>query len=978
MKKRLIYIYVNLWILIPAVVLFASCADENVFDPQESTSVTFTLNLPQANVIETRASDETINNLYILAFEKTGSKVLKEVHNPTGFTKTPGRTDQYKLTLNSLSSNLELVALANITPQLIRTSDAGSLPSVISVLTDCKDEGKTKDEVFDRLVTYYDGNYTSGDKYKWPNANNGLTAGNIQTHIPMWGELKEYNRGAKNEFEMIRMLAKINVNNVATSVFQMTEIYFCNYARKSCLMVKDGNYDVDAKKVTKVTISGSLRDTGGVGAKKQWDLKTIKYIPSSQNYKDQIYVYESEKVFGQGDKYHFPSKDIEENWMTGTNWNWATIPCLIIAGKYKNSTEVTYYRVDFIDADDNWCSGVLRNHCYEVKITNVKGPGYKNNYDAAISAPMNMDATTYISNESDKEITVVDGPYYLTIPKAEYTVMGDVIGAQLSNVDYKTHIMFTTNQNNVEFEVQRYEDEACEKEILLKSGSVNDWLQCKNIKGHNGATMKPNQAVPTDYEIYTGEINTGMHNKEFNMTNKNRVVYLKFNVGRMSAVVKATQIHTVIPYVGAFWKHNERAERLIRMPVPEGYSYDWEASVISGQEWIRMDTKKSPAYSISSGSPGAVTYNAGTEKPENPDVPTLANANYYVDGGTTTVRGSIPKGTPEKDRCIYFRLGLTGFSSTNRYGVVLLTYTNKEDNHTIQNKIWIRQGETSDCLMRKQDTQDGIPRDKVVMFSPYNLTAAAIENENATATVQVKKGKFTEYPSQVGAYTYSVSRKFFHPSKVHSSGSMGVGNEVVWNPSLYETCPGKYRRPNDGTIFTTPPDNSNPTVADSEIRQSLFKIPNDGRIDQSYKSEERNSEWGYYADGFFDRRAISTPTDGDVDLCNDDRWPICAVAKGKSNVAYIGRLFYNPYNDASLFFPAGGMLDSSTWDNLRPNKLGEAGRSCYYFTTAMDVNYQGKWVNWTLALTRGGSELKTANMNIAQCAFPIRCVKDLE
>jgi hypothetical protein len=65
-----------------------------------------------------------------------------------------------------------------------------------------------------------------------------------------------------------------------------------------------------------------------------------------------------------------------------------------------------------------------------------------------------------------------------------------------------------------------------------------------------------------------------------------------------------------------------------------------------------------------------------------------------------------------------------------------------------------------------------------------------------------------------------------------------------------------------------------------------------------------NTAWGYYADGFFDRRPIENARGGNAR-------PSSAVAVTGNGVAYLGRLFFNPlpaserYN-ASLFFPATG------------------------------------------------------------------------
>ena len=126
---------------------------------------------------------------------------------------------------------------------------------------------------------------------------------------------------------------------------------------------------------------------------------------------------------------------------------------------------------------------------------------------------------------------------------------------------------------------------------------------------------------------------------------------------------------------------------------------------------------------------------------------------------------------------------------------------------------------------------------------------------------------------------------------------------TYWQTSK-ETCPGDYRRPNDGANNTTV-HNSNGYIPNSEMRQSLWVGPPIGfNLTGSYTAESsRNSVWGYYADGFFDRRQIVSSLTGAANS---------AVAAGSYAVAYQGNLFYNPVTYASLFFPAAGDRGAST------------------------------------------------------------------
>jgi hypothetical protein len=117
-----------------------------------------------------------------------------------------------------------------------------------------------------------------------------------------------------------------------------------------------------------------------------------------------------------------------------------------------------------------------------------------------------------------------------------------------------------------------------------------------------------------------------------------------------------------------------------------------------------------------------------------------------------------------------------------------------------------------------------------------------------------------------------------------------------------ETCPPGFRRPTAGN---TPASGA----ATNEFRYSLFT--KGGTILDGNGENGENSVWGYYADGYFDRRELATQR-----ASADNTVPYGAVATSTGsadadnnwNVAYIGRLFYNDTDErhASIFFPGAG------------------------------------------------------------------------
>ena len=364
-------------------------------------------------------------------------------------------------------------------------------------------------------------------------------------------------------------------------------------------------------------------------------------------------------------------------------------------------------------------------------------------------------------------------------------------------------------------------------------------------------------------------------------------------------------------YAGAFWKANQTGERLIRILYPaSGINLNglWTAQVIAGVDWIVLDQVMTsdpnvgwrPNANESNVHNGNDSYNGVSFD----DLHPVNSAQIKITGSS-----QFSVNNP-----IYFRIGLKSkyiptADRPARYGAVLITFAGGW-----KHRIWIRQGEGDDYLMTNKDPVTATPdykpsittRTATRRFSPYNLTAKTLDAsvDISGAKPEVNPGKFTDYPSKAGAffqwannYTFGQFtggiRWAFNPYAPTVPSWIPSGVSKYWSSIMadHETCPPGYRRVNDGSITG----NENGTsISNSELRQSLFLKPQTGF---NYSSNLDNSVWGYYADGFFDRRLISSNH--------------TAVASGTANVAYIGRLFYNsiPGSDhfcASLFFPCTG------------------------------------------------------------------------
>ena len=406
-----------------------------------------------------------------------------------------------------------------------------------------------------------------------------------------------------------------------------------------------------------------------------------------------------------------------------------------------------------------------------------------------------------------------------------------------------------------------------------------------------------------------------------------------------------------IPYVGAFWKHDQTGERLIRMARTASGEADgtWSASVIVGADWIVLDKTL----------PTDVTWNTNPASSGNDPG---FDASHQVGGSLTYVSGVLRS----PDNYIYFRIGLKStYTPTSlapaRYGVVLLTYANNTRRH----RIWIRQGEDPDYLMRPNEPTLGFSnRPEAQRFSPYNLTTSSSTLFHSTVDPDL-----TKYPTQTGAFfqwannsTGINSRTRFAWDPFSATLPPALWNEdyptTHWTDASFlfathESCPLGYRRPNDGPTNVV----SAGSNLDSEIRQSLWVNPHTDVVDN-----RQNSLWGYYADGYFDRRAI-TNGPGITSATNS------TVSATTYNIANIGNLFYNPANNASLFFPASGFRgSSSTYEGA----LREAGTYGLYWTSSSpDAMALSAWY-----LTVSNVLVTPNKMGSRAEGLTIRCVKD--
>jgi len=306
-------------------------------------------------------------------------------------------------------------------------------------------------------------------------------------------------------------------------------------------------------------------------------------------------------------------------------------------------------------------------------------------------------------------------------------------------------------------------------------------------------------------------------------------------------------------YNGAFWRGNEIGERIITIDTLD--IGPWTAAV------TYYDARWNPAagdgilLALGGSSDPNVPYPDGTGAVAN-------NAESYpiTVGGASTVSGICPTTGPG---IIQFRIGLQktfpvsdtpNYTTTfpARYAVVTIYY-GPSGNKDLTHRLFLRQGEGADYA---PGTTSGL------RWPPYNARLA---------------GNFVEFPSQAGyLYRWTNSTTGYHPSIPVSGAYPGWTSSPTGGTPPDAICPTGYRIAAGGGV-------------DSEFRQ--------------FAGLALSTVRGKYADGYFDRRAISTfppITNG-----ND------AVSVTDDNIAYMGYLTFRAADNKSLFFPSGRYRSSN-------------------------------------------------------------------
>lgn len=713
-------------------------------------------------------------------------------------------------------------------------------------------------------------------------------------------------------YDLVRMLARIDVRlKAGVSNFVVTEAHLFNRktSGQMAFPFDAATWDAAGRRVKKTTYPQAAIPSAYKPS--YYDISGYASTPYGADYTDDSRGEILRSV------YTFEAKGVAEA-------DRLDATAVVVGGKYNGSNEVTYYRVDI--KTDTKPAGyvsqdILRNHLYDIEIQSVAGAGAQTPEDAFIGKKP-IDFTVSVTNWGAEN--------RIPLPWAMTTVSPDEV---LLSYSAQTPAPQTIAVNCT------YNDGSPAKNLpwtLSVPAADAAWLKLSlNADGSNAQTTVSGTESKTVYLVVTANNSTTNTRSTGLLLNDETVVAVTQSIN-LSGVPNTPLANT---YVGAFWRADQTGERIIRIPNVTGANIgNWTASVVwMDSRWIPGDIV------LASGGSSDPNVNYAT-------VMTPGNAeDYPVTGDATSISGTVASGGN-----IIFRIGLkSNYTATEdypaRYAVLLIAYGSPVK----YQKIYLRQGHDPDRLMRPENTYSK-------QFSPYNLTATTLDAQvDLYGTQGSNPSKFTDYPTQAGAFfqwagTTSKERIAYNAHiTTQPTGWLNSYPTTYWNTldAVHETCPTGYRRPNDGIITGNEAANTS-TIASSEMRQSLYEVPPTSTIPYT-----GNSVRGYYADGFFDRRAIVNSPTGTASS---------AVSAANEKVAYVGHLFYNSTTNASLFFPASG---HRSHDN---GTLTSAGINGYYWSNSTSSTTAYGWALYVLSPINAYQN----NTAIRSYGFPIRCIRD--
>ncbi|MCL2728310.1 MAG: fimbrial protein [Bacteroidales bacterium] len=418
----------HLLLLTATLALVTSCSMERMLTGPDSLNkedANLTLRI-RARGSQTRAltfaEENTINDVYVLVFDKTNQ--LVSIKEGRSVTSSPGHPNpdfsgegSFVITLAQSKNTLDtykLVVLANAEAILENT-----IGFDVSNITN-RNYPNVMAKIYDQIV---DKMYPSGGT------------------VPMWGQSEALyiEPGNNNQtVQLLRAIARIDAGVGARSYNSATQMWSWDgmdatnnlipFTLAHVYVIRPNNRYAVAPDITKAVDEPTI--PSGTTAFSVTDSKIRFAYATPNGYTTQdIYIPESDIKMGTNG--------------TSGDLNHKNRTALVLGGYYKGSTTESFYRVDFL-INKNLIN-ILRNHLYQISITGVIGGGYEDVETAYESIPMNMIVEIYEWDEMNMSEIIFDGMYYMMLQNSRNENRDDRTAVVYRNIASNDVIVFRTN-----------------------------------------------------------------------------------------------------------------------------------------------------------------------------------------------------------------------------------------------------------------------------------------------------------------------------------------------------------------------------------------------------------------------------------------------------------------------------------------------------------------------------------------------------
>lgn len=358
--------------LLGIIILAGACQNDNLYDvPQDDSPVLVEFSVATPGIADDSGSsvdaDARIASIYILQFNAEGESYGTLRYVAKGTEAAGGKYTATLLQSMGADNNYKLVILANL-------PHYGFLYGLY---------GKTYDQVQQACLSAETTDPLVFDNTR-PFPMFGVVNGGASVQVQ---ENTRYNGNT----ELIRAVARVDIGigtkktnpdgtiswtntGSGKQPFVMTEIQVWKAGKQYACMPASGNFHWNTVTSDGVNSDHIVIDNPSVSTT---GTTTVTY--------DQTYITSGTYCLG---RIYLPEADLQ--WGSVFDDNHTNRLAMIVGGYYKQSTSLTYYRVDFTNDVSGAKMNILRNHVYQFTITKVEDQGYATAELAYNSKPESM------------------------------------------------------------------------------------------------------------------------------------------------------------------------------------------------------------------------------------------------------------------------------------------------------------------------------------------------------------------------------------------------------------------------------------------------------------------------------------------------------------------------------------------------------------------------------------------------------------